>query len=313
MKKNHRFWLLALALSLLLTCAACGKKTVSYAPGNIPTATQEQTTDIRKNDTAETGTTKADGKQDAAKTKDKTADDKKSDEQKPAGEAKKTEEDTKKQEEAKRLEEQKRLEEEKKQQEQAQQPAVPGPDPTPAPDPAPAASVSLYISCATVLNNMDKCSDGVKDIIPADGVILSATVTITEGESVMSVLKRACGDAGIPVSSSGNYVRGINGLFEKMWAGAPAGCTVWGEPSPAMARTAIRSPAARTSSGSTPVIWVQTWAIPTWADKRAAFAALFPHAGLTYPLAAGYNQKVKTSCMQEVIPWTIRCALAIRR
>ena len=48
MKKNHRFWLLALALSLLLTCAACGKKTVSYAPGNIPTATQEQTTDIRK-------------------------------------------------------------------------------------------------------------------------------------------------------------------------------------------------------------------------------------------------------------------------
>ena len=45
MKKNHRFWLLALALSLLLTCAACGKKTVSYAPGNIPTATQEQTAD----------------------------------------------------------------------------------------------------------------------------------------------------------------------------------------------------------------------------------------------------------------------------
>lgn len=25
MKKNHRFWLLALALSLLLTCAACEK------------------------------------------------------------------------------------------------------------------------------------------------------------------------------------------------------------------------------------------------------------------------------------------------
>ena len=104
MKKNHRFWLLALALSLLLTCAACGKKTVSYAPGNIPTATQEQTTDTRKDDTAETGTTKADGKQDAAKTEDKTADDKKPDKQKSADDAKKTEEDTKKQEEAKRLE-----------------------------------------------------------------------------------------------------------------------------------------------------------------------------------------------------------------
>ena len=62
---------------------------------------------------------------------------------------------------------------------------------------------------------MDKCSDSVKGLIPADGVILSTTVTITEGESVMSVLKRACGDAGIPVSSSGSYVSGINGLFEK--------------------------------------------------------------------------------------------------
>ena len=213
MKKNHRFWLLALALSLLLTCAACGKQKTPAAD-TTPDTKQEQTTDTRKDDTAETGTTKADGKQDAAKTEDKTAGDKKSDEQKPAGEAKKTEEDTKKQEEAKRLEEQKRLEEEKKQQEQ-KQPSAPDPDPAPAPAPAPAASVSLYISCATVLNNMDKCSDGVKDIIPADGVILSATVTITEGESVMSVLKRACGDAGIPVSSSGSYVRGINGLFEK--------------------------------------------------------------------------------------------------
>ena len=93
MKKNHRFWLLALALSLLLTCAACGKKTVSYAPGNIPAATQEQTTDTRKDDTAETGTTKADGKQDAAKTEDKTADDKKPDKQKSADDAKKAEED----------------------------------------------------------------------------------------------------------------------------------------------------------------------------------------------------------------------------
>lgn len=190
------------------------KKTVSYAPGNIPTAKQEQTTDTRKDDTAETGTTKADGKQDAAKTEDKTADDKKPDKQKSADDAKKAEEDTKKQEEAKRLEEQKRLEEEKKQQEQ-EQPSAPDPDPAPAPDPTPAASVSLYISCATVLDNMDKCSDSVKGLIPADGVILSTTVTITEGESVMSVLKRACGDAGIPVSSSGNYVRGINGLFEK--------------------------------------------------------------------------------------------------
>ena len=48
MKKKQRFWLLALALSLLLTCAACGKKTVSDDPGNTPAATQEQTTSGNK-------------------------------------------------------------------------------------------------------------------------------------------------------------------------------------------------------------------------------------------------------------------------
>ena len=73
MKKKQRFWLLALALSLLLTCAACGKKTISDDPGNTPAATQEQTTSGNK-DTAD--------KTDAPKAEDKTADDKKPDEEK---------------------------------------------------------------------------------------------------------------------------------------------------------------------------------------------------------------------------------------
>ena len=206
MKKNHRFWLLALVLSLLLTCAACGKQKAPAADTTSDTK-QEQTADTRKDDTSETGTTKADGKQDAAKTEDKTVDDKKPDEQKVADEAKKTEEDIKKQEEAKRLEEQKRLEEEKKQQEQ-EQPAAPDPDPepAPAPDPAPAASVSLYISCANAV--------GIQSGLPAGGVLLSSTISITPGETVMQVLQRACRDAGIPMVNKSGYISAIGGVYD---------------------------------------------------------------------------------------------------
>ena len=208
MKKNHRFWLLALALSLLLTCAACGKQQTPAAD-TTPDTKQEQTTHTRKDDTSETGTAKADGKQDAAKTEDKTAEDKKPDEQKAADEAKKTEEDTKRQEEAKRLEEQKRLEEEKKQQEQ-EQPAAPDPDPepVPAPDPAPAASVSLYISCANAV--------GIQSGLPAGGVLLSSTISITPGETVMKVLQRACRDAGIPMVNKSGYISAIGGVYDQI-------------------------------------------------------------------------------------------------
>ena len=233
MKKKQRFWLLALALSLLLTCAACGKKTVSDDPGNTPTATQEQTTSGNKD---------AADKTDAPKAEDKTADDKKPDEKKPA-EDKKAEEQ-KKAKEQKKAEDTAKKEERPKQDESAKQPEQPKQeidpatgkdkyqtDPVPEGKPIPvepgtssaggSATCTFSISCATILNNWDKCDESKKPLVPADGVILpTTTVTFTEGESVFDVLQRLCRENNIHMEFSWTpmynsaYVEGINNLYE---------------------------------------------------------------------------------------------------
>ena len=234
MKKKQRFWLLALALSLLLTCAACGKKTVSDDPGNTPAATQEQTTSGNK-DTAD--------KTDAPKAEDKTADDKKPDEEKPA-EDKKNSEDDKKVEEQKKAEDAAKKEEQPKKDEPAKQPEQPKQeidpvtgkdkyqtDPVPEGKPVPvepgtssaggSATCTFSISCATILNNWDECDESKKPLVPADGVILpTTTVTFTEGESVFDVLQRLCRENKIHMEFSWTpmynsaYVEGINNLYE---------------------------------------------------------------------------------------------------
>lgn len=229
-RKMTRWAALALAVLLTLGCVGCGQVPAADADGTGGT-TQQTVTKHRKNGTKTD--TKADAaasdKADAAadaKTDDKT--DTKTDDKASGADKQQTEQTDEDKQSEQKKDEQKKDETNKAEQPKQEEtkPSAPDPTPTPTPMPTPtptptpepepaAATVSLYISCATVLDNMDKCSDSVKGLIPADGVILSATVTITEGESVMSVLKRACGDAGIPVSSSGSYVKGINGLFEK--------------------------------------------------------------------------------------------------
>ena len=45
-----------------------------------------------------------------------------------------------------------------------------------------AGSCTISISCATILNNMDKCDESKRGLVPADGVILPAvTVTFSQG------------------------------------------------------------------------------------------------------------------------------------
>ena len=223
MKKVKKIWLLALALSLLLTCAACGKQKAPAAD-TTPNTKQEQTADIKKDDAAKT-------------------DDKKSEEQQKAeDEAKKAEE------EAKKLEEQKKLEEEqKKQEEQPKQEIDPDTgkdkyqtDPVPEGKPAPSEpqdttvdqtttyTCTISISCDTILNNWEAWDEwdaetaaAKKPLVPADGVILSATTaSFSEGESVYDVLQRVCRENGIHMEASWTpmynsaYVEGINNLYE---------------------------------------------------------------------------------------------------
>lgn len=80
---------------------------------------------------------------------------------------------------------------------------------------------TFSISCATVLDNMDKLHKSKKEIIPDDGWTLKpVTVTFNEGESVFDVLKQVCKDNKIqlefsftPIYNSA-YIEGINNLYE---------------------------------------------------------------------------------------------------
>lgn len=62
------------------------------------------------------------------------------------------------------------------------------------PDTSQQATCTISISCATILDNMDKCDESKRALIPAGGTILAAsTVTFSPGESVFDVFA-----AGVP-------------------------------------------------------------------------------------------------------------------
>ena len=239
MMRKRSFWLVALALAMLLTCTACGKK--KAADGDAASDTkQEQTVDSNTGDTARTedkkdGTAagdKTDAKTDTTDTKTNTKTDAANAGQTAADEAKKLEEQ-KRLEEQKKQEEQKRLEEEKKKQdEQKKQPEqVIDPDtgkdkyetdPVPEGKPTPSEpqdttvdettkyTCTISISCGTILANWDAWDEwdadtaaAKKPLVPSDGVILpSTTVTFSEGESVYDVLQRVCRENGIHMEAS---------------------------------------------------------------------------------------------------------------
>ena len=78
-------------------------------------------------------------------------------------------------------------------------------EPAPALQEAPApaaeeeqAACTLSITCAVLLDRLDQLEEGVRELVPADGVLLPPTaVELEEGDSVFDLLQRACRDAGI--------------------------------------------------------------------------------------------------------------------
>lgn len=101
----------------------------------------------------------------------------------------------------------------------ADTPASPDETDTPSENAAPTCTVS--ISCAAILENLDRLNAENADLIPADGVLLAPTaVEFTEGESVFDVLKRVCRENKIhmefsetPVYQSA-YIEGIGNFYE---------------------------------------------------------------------------------------------------
>lgn len=84
-----------------------------------------------------------------------------------------------------------------------------------------ALTCTISISCATILDNMEKCRESKRPLVPSDGVILPATrVSFNEGESVYDVLQSVCRGNGIHMESSWTpmynsaYIEGIHNLYE---------------------------------------------------------------------------------------------------
>lgn len=84
-----------------------------------------------------------------------------------------------------------------------------------------ATTCSISIVCTTVLDHLDWLTPGKEDILPAGGVMLSATqVEPQEGETVFSLLQRITRENGIPMEASftpgtgSAYVEGIGNLYE---------------------------------------------------------------------------------------------------
>ena len=101
-------------------------------------------------------------------------------------------------------------------------------EPAPALQEAPApaaeeeqAACTLSITCAVLLDRLDQLEEGVRELVPADGVLLPPTaVELEEGDSVFDLLQRACREASIHMEYTDTpgygsaYIAGIGNLPE---------------------------------------------------------------------------------------------------
>ena len=87
-------------------------------------------------------------------------------------------------------------------------------------DPERESTVTLIISCAVILNNMDKLPAGKAGLVPPDGIIFSGIVVFYEEESLFNVLRRETRNNSIHLESANSpiynsaYIEGINNLYE---------------------------------------------------------------------------------------------------
>ncbi len=73
------------------------------------------------------------------------------------------------------------------------------------------ASCTVTVDCTSVLEN-DELKDGLREIIPQDGVMFSDTVEFASGESLLEIFTRAMRDAKISAVRDGAYISSFGGL-----------------------------------------------------------------------------------------------------
>jgi dienelactone hydrolase len=81
-------------------------------------------------------------------------------------------------------------------------------------------SISLKISCGTLVGRPEALAEEKRELVPEDGVILSAEAALREGDSAFDALLRECRAAKIPLEFSetpgtgAKYVEGIYNIYE---------------------------------------------------------------------------------------------------
>lgn len=80
---------------------------------------------------------------------------------------------------------------------------------------------TISIECSSILDNWDDLKSSKAEFVPSDGWILyPSEISFTPGDTVFDVLKSACSQAGIQMSSQytplygSYYIEGINQLYE---------------------------------------------------------------------------------------------------
>lgn len=79
----------------------------------------------------------------------------------------------------------------------------------------------VTINCKTLVENSEKLKEEKKELVPADGMILSnVSVTYAEGDTLLDVLQKVAKQHKIHIdfdknTASGAYVRGIGNIYER--------------------------------------------------------------------------------------------------
>ena len=82
------------------------------------------------------------------------------------------------------------------------------------------STCTLTIRCDTLVGQPENLDEAKAELVPASGLLYSATVSFTAGESVFDVLQRAMQEAGIPMEFTSvpvygsAYIEGIANLYE---------------------------------------------------------------------------------------------------
>ena len=82
------------------------------------------------------------------------------------------------------------------------------------------STCTLTIRCDTLVGQPEDLDAAKAELVPASGLLYSATVSFTAGESVFDVLQRAMQEAGIPMEFTSvpvygsAYIEGIANLYE---------------------------------------------------------------------------------------------------